>query len=154
MLEPSITPRPLPPLSAHSEARLPARTRVLRGFLGAVAHGTVDAFNRFMFEGVRKKWNQLKEAPPGERFQQFHESERQRPAWVRFLYLGLAILFIPVGVLFAFIPGPAVLFFALSAGLFAAQSMWVAKRLDRLEVVMRSAIERLRAAYRRRHPAH
>lgn len=107
-----------------------------------------------MLEGLRKKWKQLKQAPAGERFQRFHESESKRPAWVRFLYLGLAIVFIPVGVLFAFIPGPAVLFFAVSAGLFAVQSMWMAKRLDRFEVVLRGALQRLRAAYRRRHPAH
>ncbi|HET9929606.1 MAG TPA: hypothetical protein VFQ35_02915 [Polyangiaceae bacterium] len=107
-----------------------------------------------MLERLRHKWQRLKQAPPGERFERFHDEERNRPAWVRVIYLVLAIALIPVGVLFAFIPGPAVLFFALSAGLFAVQSAWVAARLDRLEVAIRSQIRRLRAAYRRRHPAH
>ena len=106
-----------------------------------------------MFDRLREKWHRLEQAPPGERFQRFHDEEQKRPHWVRIVYLVLAIALIPLGVLFAFIPGPAVLFFALSAGLFAVQSSWVAKRLDRLEVATRSQIRRLRAAYRRRHPA-
>ena len=62
---------------------------------------------------------------------------------MHFAYVGTAIALIPVGVLFAFIPGPAVLFFALSAALFATQSLWLARRLDRASAL--AAAERCRA---------
>ena len=73
-----------------------------------------------MFDRLREKWHRLEQAPPGERFQRFHDEEQKRPHWVRIVYLVLAVALIPVGVLFAFIPGPAVLFFALCMYLLGA----------------------------------
>ena len=98
-----------------------------------------------MFSRIRTQWHELKNAKAGERFQAFHDKQQENmPRWARPLYLGGAIVSLAVGVVLAFIPGPAVLFFALAAGLLAAQSAWLAKRLDRAEVGARKLWARLR----------
>ena len=99
---------------------------------------------------MRDRWRELTKYAPGERFEQFHVAEQRRSRWVRFAYLGVALLLLPVGVLFAFIPGPAVLFFALSAALFATQSLWLARRLDRGELLLRKAWVRVQSWWRAR----
>lgn len=104
-----------------------------------------------MFARLRKGWRQLRSDPPGQRFQRFHGRAQHAPRWVRFVYVGLAIALLPLGVLFAFIPGPAVVFFAVSAALFGTQSAWMARHLDRLEVAVRGLIARLRASWHARH---
>ena len=47
-----------------------------------------------------------------------------------------------VGVVLAFIPGPAVVFFGLTAALSATQSRWVAERLDHAELYLRALWKR------------
>lgn len=91
-----------------------------------------------MFTHMKERWSELKHYAPGERFEKFHEAQQHRPRWVHIAYLAAAIVLIPVGVLFAFIPGPAVLFFALSAALFATQSLWLARQMDRAELALRA----------------
>jgi hypothetical protein len=103
---------------------------------------------------IRDRWRELKQFEPGERFEKFYEAEQHRPRWVKLAYLGTALVFIPVGVLFAFIPGPAVLFFALSAALFATHSLWMAKRLDRGELALRHAWLAMRGWWRARRNKH
>jgi hypothetical protein len=77
----------------------------------------------------------LREAQPGERFIQFNRRMRsESPGWMRPLYIALAGVSFVIGVVLAFIPGPAILFFALTAALLATQSSWLAERLDRAEV--------------------
>jgi len=73
--------------------------------------------------------------------------------WVKLAYAALSLVLFAVGVVFAFIPGPAVLFFALCAALLAAQSAWVAERFDRAEVTGRRLALAVRAAWRRRRNA-
>ena len=99
---------------------------------------------------MKDRWRELKQYPPGERFEQFHVAEQQRSRWVKLAYMGAALLLLPIGVLFAFIPGPAVLFFALSAALFATQSLWLAKRLDRGELWLRKTWVTARGWWRAR----
>jgi len=103
---------------------------------------------------MKARWRELKQSAPGERFEKFHASEQHRPHWVKVAYLGAAIALLPIGVLFAFIPGPAVLFFGLSAALFATQSLWFAKRLDRAELALRNAWLNLRSWWRARRDKH
>jgi hypothetical protein len=103
-----------------------------------------------MFTHMKERWRELKEHAPGERFEKFYVAEQQRSRWIKFAYVGAALVLIPIGVLFAFIPGPAVLFFALSAALFATQSLWLARRLDRGEVALRKAWVALRSRWRER----
>ena len=65
------------------------------------------------------------------------------------LYLAGAIASFAVGVVLVFIPGPAFVFFILSAALLATQSQWVARRLDDLELKIRNAATQARAWWRR-----
>ena len=103
---------------------------------------------------MKDRWAELKHFAPGERFEKFHEAQQHRSHWVHIAYMAVAIALIPVGVLFAFIPGPAVLFFALSAALFATQSLWLARQLDRAELALRNAWGNLRARWRARRDKH
>jgi hypothetical protein len=107
-----------------------------------------------MLSHMKARWHELKEFAPGERFEKFYEAEQHRSHWVKVAYLGAAVALIPIGVLFAFIPGPAVLFFGLSAALFATQSRWFAKRLDRGEIALRNAWLTMRAWWRARRDKH
>jgi len=107
-----------------------------------------------MLTHLKACWNALRQGAPGERFEQFHIAEQHRPYWVKVAYVGVALALLPIGVLFAFIPGPAVLFFALSAALFATQSLWLARRLDLAEVALRDAWRSLRARWRARRNKH
>jgi hypothetical protein len=87
---------------------------------------------------VKSEWRGLRGSKPGERFVQFHDHMREvSPSWVRPLYVVLAVVSFAVGVVLAFIPGPAVVFFALAAALAATQSRWLAERLDAVEIVLR-----------------
>ena len=107
-----------------------------------------------MLSHLKARWRELKQYPPGERFEKFHEAQQHRSSWVHVAYTAVAIALLPIGVLFAFIPGPAVLFFALSAALFATQSLWLARRLDRAELAVRHAWQTVRARWRARHDKH
>ncbi|MFZ5890596.1 MAG: PGPGW domain-containing protein [Myxococcota bacterium] len=97
-----------------------------------------------MLRRAHKKWHELKASPPGERFHRFYVAEQNEPRWVRLIYLGLGLAMLPVGVVFAFIPGPAVLFFALGAALLATHSEWVARKLDEFELWLHRTWTRIR----------
>ena len=112
------------------------------------------ASSKVMFTHMKDRWRELKHYAPGERFEKFHVSEQHRSRWVKAAYLGAAIAMLPLGVLFAFIPGPAVLFFALSAALFATQSLWFARQLDRGELALRNAWLDVRAWWHARRDKH
>lgn len=107
-----------------------------------------------MLSHMKARWSELKHFAPGERFEKFHEAQQDRPRWVHIAYMAAAIALLPIGVLFAFIPGPAVLFFALSAALFATQSLWLARRFDRAELSLRHAWASLKHWWRARHKRH
>jgi hypothetical protein len=107
-----------------------------------------------MFTHMKARWRELKQYAPGERFEKFHVAEQHRSRWVKFAYLAAAVALLPVGILFAFIPGPAVLFFALSAALFATQSLWLARQLDRGELALRNTWQTLRSWWRARRDKH
>ena len=96
------------------------------------------------------EWQRLKRSPPGERFEAFNERQQKRARGpIKALYLGGAIVSLAVGVVLVFIPGPAFVFFILAGALLAAQSRWVARRLDRLEVIGRETATRARDFWRR-----
>lgn len=96
-------------------------------------------------------WTELKRGPTGQRFRRFHESHAaHRSGWARCLTWIAAVVCFAIGVVLAFIPGPAVLFFALTCALTATQSRAVARLLDRSEVRVRAAWRRLRRRRQRR----
>jgi len=107
-----------------------------------------------MFSHLKARWSELKQFAPGERFEGFYEAQQHRSRWVHIAYVAAAVVLIPIGVVFAFIPGPAVLFFALSAALFATQSLWLARQLDRAELALRKAWLSFRTWWRSRHDRH
>ena len=99
---------------------------------------------------LNTEWRRLKHAPPGERFQAFNErQQRHARGPIKALYLGGALVALAVGVVLIFIPGPAFVFFILAGALLAAQSRWVARHLDDLEVAGRKTATRAHAWWRR-----
>jgi hypothetical protein len=75
---------------------------------------------------------------PGHRFQdRYRRSQRSKAArgWMpRILRFAGAAVAIAIGLVLAFIPGPAVLFFLLAGALLASDSLWIARALDWIEV--------------------
>jgi hypothetical protein len=103
-----------------------------------------------MLERAKSMWHQLKGWPPGERFERFHHEYTEHwTGWRKLLLVGAAIVSFVIGVILAFIPGPAVVFFALTAALVAVLSHWVAKRFDLAELKVRELVER----FKHRHDA-
>src|SRR5262245_10528061 len=103
------------------------------------------------FRNVKAAWKRLEKYEPGERFGAFYREQKDKPLWVKAAFLGLAVLSFAAGIVFAFIPGPAVVFFALSGALVSTQSRWVAEALDHAEVWVRKEFAALRAWWRRKH---
>ncbi|HWA07973.1 MAG TPA: hypothetical protein VG838_00760 [Opitutaceae bacterium] len=91
-----------------------------------------------MLTAFRRSWRELRRGRPGHRFQDRYASakrERKRtPAWRRIARFGLALVLFAAAVVFVFIPGPAILFFALSGALLATESRPIARALDWIEL--------------------
>ena len=103
-----------------------------------------------MFQKLKTAYRRLKKHEPGERFGAFYREQKDKPLWVKVVFFGLAVAAFAVGIVLAFIPGPAVVFFALSGALFSTQSRFVARSLDRAEVWGRKAFASIRAWWRRK----
>lgn len=93
---------------------------------------------------LKNRWRALTKGEPGRRFENRYEAARAaRPggSWrrqlIRLLLLVVALGSIMVGMVLAFIPGPAVLFFLLAGTLLAAESRGLARLLDWGEVKLR-----------------
>jgi hypothetical protein len=100
---------------------------------------------------IQSHWFEFKHWPAGQRFTRFYETQRgARSRWTAPLIWLLALLALGVGVVLAFIPGPAVLFFAIAAALLASQSRWLAVHLDSAEVALRRLWDALRRKHARR----
>jgi len=104
---------------------------------------------------LRRRWRAFKALPPGERFERFHEQQKDAPAWVKPVMIVSALVSVAVGVVLVLIPGPAFVFFGIAGALLATQSAHVARALDHAEVWGRSLMARARdrwAAMRHRAP--
>ncbi len=97
-----------------------------------------------MLAKLRKEWREFKALPVGKRFQSVHEQQSDAPPWVKVAVLAGAVVSLGIGVLLTFIPGPAIVFFALAGALVAMESASVARALDRGEVAGRNFIARFR----------
>ena len=103
-----------------------------------------------MLKKLKAELHELRTYPPGERFSRFHERHRHGQAgWVKPLLLVAAAISFVVGVILVFIPGPAILFFAITAAVLATQSSGVAKQLDHTELWLRKLLRQLRDKRRR-----
>src|SRR5689334_24935477 len=107
----------------------------------------------FMLARLKHRWRAFKRLEPGKRFQtqyrEHRESEAGRSPVRRVLYALAGVVAFVVGVVLVFVPGPAVLFFLIAGGLFAVQSLWVARALDWSELRARAAVKAIRNVW---HP--
>src|SRR5258708_7411636 len=90
---------------------------------------------------LKGQWHGLRRSPPRRRFQDHYASAQQErarsPAWRRALRIGVAFAMMLTGLIFVFIPGPAILFFAVASALFAAEWLGFARGLDWIELRFR-----------------
>jgi hypothetical protein len=103
-----------------------------------------------MLGRLKASWKRFKQREPGERFQAFHRRQKDRPPAVKAAFLAIAMLSLAAGVVLTLIPGPAILFFALSGALLATQSLWIARWLDKGEIWGRKTASSLRSWWRHR----
>lgn len=103
-----------------------------------------------MLGRLKTAWKRLKTLEPGKRFQTFHRDQKDRPLAVKAAFFAVAIACFAAGVVFVLIPGPAILFFALSGALLATQSLWIARVLDATEIWARKTLDAIRKRWRRR----
>lgn len=93
--------------------------------------------------GFWHEWREVRHGPPGRRFQEYYQRAHRRRAgrgWIgRVLRIAVAVASFAIGVVLVFIPGPAVLFFALTGVLLANESRAVARFLDWSEIKLRHA---------------
>ena len=107
-----------------------------------------------MMERVNSLWRQLKSWPAGQRFQRFYMMHaRHLSVWARCVLIGAALCSLAIGVVLVFIPGPAVVFFAVSCALAATQSLWIARHVDMAELKGRILVRWLRIRRQRRRTA-
>jgi hypothetical protein len=95
-----------------------------------------------MVPELKARWKAFKQLPPGQRFETHYRDQRKtkngRSPLRRALFLLGAVLAFGIGVVLVFIPGPAVVFFALSGALLATQSLAIARAADRAELWLRA----------------
>jgi cobalamin synthase len=97
---------------------------------------------------------QLMAWPHGRRFRNFHRTYAERcSGWTRIGLMVAALVSFLIGVVLAFIPGPAVVFFALTCALLAVLSPWAARRFDVLELYLKRYYRRFRRWRARRREA-
>jgi hypothetical protein len=87
--------------------------------------------------GVKRQWRQLREAEPGERFEEAHERHRIDNHAVRVFVICLGVFLLVAAAVTFWVPGPNFVGVLLGLALVATQWRFVAKRLDRLEVLGR-----------------
>lgn len=97
-----------------------------------------------MIAKLKRQWTALRRARPGHRFEERYEAaqrkENRASFFARVLRFTLATVALAIGVVLVFIPGPAILFFALSGALLASESRAVARFLDWCEVKIRAVM--------------
>lgn len=99
---------------------------------------------------LRAQWQELKEGEPGQRFRAHRRRARRRATGPgRVWRIVIAVVLLAIGVVLVFIPGPAVLFFALAGALLAGESAVVARWLDGGELHARAAARWSAARWRR-----
>lgn len=102
---------------------------------------------------LKRQWQVLKSGKPGHRFVERYEAAQRkenRASFItRLVRFVIAAIAIALGVVFALIPGPAILFFALAGALLASESKMVARFLDWTEVRIRRVVRFAQRIWRR-----
>jgi Flp pilus assembly protein TadB len=103
---------------------------------------------------AKRTWRELKASAPGKRFEEHHHRAQARgkghSVTSRVLLFGGALVSFVVGVVLVFIPGPAIVFFAITGALLATQSLSVAHALDDAELKVRALLQPVRRWWRYR----
>jgi hypothetical protein len=97
-----------------------------------------------VLDRLKATWKRLRELAPGERFQTLHREHGDKSPAAKAALFAFAFAAFAAGLVLVFIPGPAILFFAVAGALLAAQSRWVARRLDAGEVWGRKLVRSFR----------
>lgn len=108
-----------------------------------------------MFPKLKHEWQQLRRAPPGQRFQRRFDARANGSAGPnsllrRVVVIGTAIVLGAIGLVLVFIPGPAILFFFIAGALLAEESRLIARLLDWIELRARAVWRPLKAWWKRR----
>ncbi len=97
-----------------------------------------------MISKLKRQWSALRRARPGRRFVERYEAAQRKENRASFLArvvrFTIATAALAVGLVLVFIPGPAVLFFAIAGALLASESRGVARFLDWSEVKIRALV--------------
>ncbi len=97
-----------------------------------------------MTSKLKRQWTALQRARPGRRFEERYEAaqrkENRASILARVVRFTIATAALAVGVVLVFIPGPAILFFAIAGALLASESRGVARFLDWSEVKIRAVL--------------
>jgi hypothetical protein len=106
---------------------------------------------------MARDWKTLKEGTPGRRFYDFHRARaaRRGEGWPleRVLTLAVGIILLLGGLAIGWLPGPGGFIGIIGAALLGAESLRVAKFLDRMELKIRAAWRFLRhRVFRRPQP--
>lgn len=105
-----------------------------------------------MFAHAHQDWEAFKASPPGRRFQDMHkrrEEEGGKSSTVRRIFLlGVGLVLTAAGIFFLFFPGPGTVTLFIGIALIAGQSLFVARCVDRLEVLLRPTYLWLRGRWR------
>jgi hypothetical protein len=92
-------------------------------------------------EKARATWEEMKDDPPGQRFQRhYRRRQREQSGRGRLKRGAVCAALIAVGVVLMFIPGPAVVMYALAGAVLAEDSLRVARALDWTELRLRSLV--------------
>jgi len=93
---------------------------------------------------LKQRWREIMRGQPGRRFKERYVAAKESRAdasWAqrgrRVLRILAAMLATGIGVIFAFIPGPATPFFFLAGALLASESLYLARLMDWGEVRLR-----------------
>jgi len=91
-----------------------------------------------MFAKWKRSLRAFRESPPGERFVRRYRAHRGsgKPA-ARIALVAVGLVLIAGGAILLVIPGPGLLVIAFGGALVAQESLWTAKALDWLELVLR-----------------
>jgi hypothetical protein len=95
-----------------------------------------------MLAQIRRRAREHLHGRPGHRFQDRYHMAKQgkrEAAPQRIANLAMALVALAIAAVLVVFPGPAIPFFLIAGVLLAAESLWIAKLMDWLEVKFRAA---------------
>jgi len=109
-----------------------------------------------MFRAFQARWRAFLAVPRGQRFQAHHQRAHRgdTPGWARVAVIVAALVLIVLGLAMIVLPGPGLLVMLAGAVLLAEESVFVARFMDRLDLVAMRVVARWRARRRQRRENH